>query len=153
MEKHTIYLNPYYSRTLCIVIITTDCHIKPANFTSMCTFQRRTFLSTSNLRICNTNFVCLAKCDLGLFLRSLYRGSSTSAIFLKFILAHIILNSSKKSSCKIFMQCFYFFLTEETLLSRLAPDMEALPKPTDQQLPVLFLKPQTYQLTNQLQAM
>ena len=40
-----------------------------------------------------------------------------------------------------------FFLTEETLLSWLAPNKEALPSPYD--LPVLILIPQC-QLTNQL---
>ena len=39
-------------------------------------------------------------------------------------------------------------LTEETLLSRRAPNKEALPSPVS--LPVLILTPQTCQLTNQL---
>ena len=42
------------------------------------------------------------------------------------------------------------FLTEETLLSRRAPNKEALPNPTDQRLPVLILTPQTCQLSHQL---
>ena len=45
---------------------------------------------------------------------------------------------------------FFWFLTEETLLSRRAPNKEALPNPTDQRLPVLILTPQTCQLTHQL---
>ena len=35
---------------------------------------------------------------------------------------------------------YTWFLTEETLLSRLAPNKEDLPNPTDQQLPVLILR-------------
>ena len=45
---------------------------------------------------------------------------------------------------------WFWFLTEETLLSRRAPNKEALPNPTDQRLPVLILTPQTCQLTHQL---
>ena len=47
---------------------------------------------------------------------------------------------------------WFWFLTEETLLSRRAPNKEALPNPTDQRLPVLILTPQTCQLTNQCMA-
>ena len=36
---------------------------------------------------------------------------------------------------------WFWFLTEETLLSRRAPIKEALPNPTDQRLPVLILTP------------
>ena len=46
----------------------------------------------------------------------------------------------------------FWFLTEETLLSRRAPNKEALPNPTDQRLPVLILTPQTCQLTHQCMA-
>ena len=49
-----------------------------------------------------------------------------------------------------FFWFWFCFLTEETLLSQRAPNKEALPNPTDQQLPFLILKPQTCQLTNQL---
>ena len=47
---------------------------------------------------------------------------------------------------------WFWFLTEETLLSRRAPNKEALPNPTDQRLPVLILTPQTCQLTHQCMA-
>ena len=43
---------------------------------------------------------------------------------------------------------WFWFLTEETLLSLRAPNKEALPSPIS--LPVLILTHQTYQLTNQL---
>ena len=43
----------------------------------------------------------------------------------------------------------FMFLTEETLLSLRAPNKEALPNSTDQQLPALILTPQTCQLNNQ----
>ena len=46
------------------------------------------------------------------------------------------------------IQFWFWFLTEETLLSRRAPIKEALPSPNV--LPVLILTPQTCQLTNQL---